>query len=191
MGTLVARYGLGGNQLATNEGLIRGGSVFGNGPVQMSSVGGQLVQASPYAGQVVVAPGGGSATVQPGLILPGNPAQSVTVNPSTQVNTNRLAEFDLTTLLPAAGSFFEAQLGAVYDMLDVSTAALTIDLIDVLTPDGQVQDILFLTRVKTVERFITQIPAGIWRFMNVSGAAIAAAKKIGISHMAPRNQLVM
>lgn len=183
---LLTRYGGVGILPAEDRGLtVHGGNTL------VRNVGGQLVQSTPWVGTTVVAPGGGSATIQQGPILPGNPAQSVTLSPSTQVNTNRLAEFDLTTLLPAAGSFFEAQLGAVIDMIDGSAVALTFNLIDVLTPDGQVQDIVWLTRPKTVERFIEQIPAGLWRFMNVSGAAIVAGKVVGLKHLAPRNMMVM
>lgn len=145
---------------------------------------------SQYSGGRVVGSGASQVSVVGGLNIPGNTLSGETITHQVTQNNNRLFEPDFTTGLAAAGSYMEALLGPVWDIIDISAVAIVSQLIDVKTPTGEIMDLVYLTRTKSQEAFIRMIPGGLWRFINVSGAAIVG-KVIGMSHTAPPNQLTV
>lgn len=116
-----------------------------------------------------------------------NPVNGVRVTGATQPLVGRLFEPLLAAM--AVGGYLEAQLGDVYDIIDVGATALVGNIVDVLLPSGVIYDLVYLTRLKTMDRYITMIPAGLWRFSNVSAAVVPAGTLIGFSHMASRQLL--
>lgn len=120
-------------------------------------------------------------------VRPANPINGVRVAGNSQPIVARLFEPVLAGL--AVGAFVEFQLGDVYDILDVGATAVVANIFDVLTPNGVVTDLVFMTRLKTMDRFISMIPAGLWRISNVSAAVGPAGTVVGINHMASRQLL--
>lgn len=120
-------------------------------------------------------------------ILPANPVNGVRVAGASAPLVGRVFEPVLAGL--AVGGFVEFQLGDAYDIIDVGGTAVVANIFDVLTPNGVVTDLVFLTRLKTMERFISMVPAGLWRISNVSAAVGPAGTVVGINHLASRQLL--
>lgn len=136
--------------------------------------------------------GGGTSsqnTVIQTTVRPGNPIESYTVNNVAQRNRNRVFVPALTGM--AAGAYIECLLGTTYDIVDGGATALAINIVQAITPEGEVIDLYWLKRLRAEQPWLKMYSPGIWRLSNVSAAAVPANVAVAFFHVAPPGQLTV
>lgn len=151
----------------------------------MPAFGFNLVSGSPVnaiTGGVSLSPGVGSTITQgtPGgpatvstVVMPGNPVAAITYPASGSAAVLQTKE--LTGInFAAVGDEWEATLGQIAYLLDLSGTPVAVDTIKVSGPGGLYFDLAAFTVLKTSTVMPPGLPPGKYRFQNVSAGAITA-----------------